>query len=62
MKGEVKVEYLKNRIGVCVLLPLKGVVGVPCNVTAISGSFSSHFPDLVSSFTIINKRNLIIVD
>jgi hypothetical protein len=44
MEGEVVTHFFKNRIGVCLLNPLQGCVGMPCVVNGTN----AHFPDTIS--------------
>lgn len=47
--GEALAPFLKNRVGICVLHPLEGVVGQPCQVETADGQLAEGwFPDLIS--------------
>lgn len=56
MKGRMEREYEKNRVGMCVLLPLQGVEAMPCHVRSSQGPIQAHFPDLVSQRKDKEKR------
>lgn len=47
--GEAHADFLKNRVGLCVLHPLDGVTGQPCQIEqADSQRVQGHFPTYIS--------------
>src|SRR5687768_15664957 len=48
MDGQARSTFLKNRIGICVLHPIRECTGTPCRVTRADGSsITTEFPHRV---------------
>jgi hypothetical protein len=48
--GEAKTTFLKNRIGFCVLHPLRECAGTPCRIESLDGTVkTAAFPKLVTA-------------
>ncbi len=49
LRGEASAPFLRNRLGICVLHPMAGFAGRPCEITHVDGSLeASTFPDRIS--------------
>lgn len=49
LRGEASAPFLRNRLGICVLHPMAGFAGRPCEITHVDGSVEpSAFPDRIS--------------
>ncbi len=49
--GEARSHFLKNRVGLCVLHPLDGVTGQPCQIKSADGEqVAGYFPNHISPY------------